>query len=334
MYRKIMIFILGLAGIFTLGNLVEATEVTISHLGLLENRLIEDEEIDSRRFKEFMDLDKEYLKREGLSREEIKKQIDYLEELIYENNQYFITTARKTIIYPPNTVGNINVYSVARDNRKKILDRGSKEGFVYRESIFYYPQKAILADYKSHIRGDRLLENYRQTKSLLEKIDLPDRYLEGLIVSISPYSLEGIEGFTEMVDSSKKKVTLVVAKDIKNTSTRSNIYKKTIQSTVLHELGHVFHYKSTSYQGNGRVINIEDEFWKDYNSLYENKLTRVYNPDTTLGWDQDILENFAEDFRVSYSKKLGKDSFNGRNKRTIYKYNKNFERFMENKMII
>ena len=311
------------------GNFVDAEVKSIENFDLLENRLIVDEEIDASKFNRFLKKDIAYLKSREFTETELKKEIAFIDRLIYENSQYFVTTKKKSIVYPPNTVGNLDVYGVAKENRENLLKSQKKTSLGVRGSTLYFPQKPVRARIKGYINGEKLLTNYREAINVLDNIMMPEEYFKYLVVSISPYKLESIDGFAEYTGAYNEGATIILGREIKNVPANSEYYKREIRSTMLHELGHIYHYMNTrEYNKADGVMNFKNLFWREYANLYGGLISKTYNKSSD-SWETDIAENFAEDFRIYYSRKLGKYSFKPKDKRTRYDYDKGVELFID-----
>lgn len=307
----------------------ESIENNMDHFNLLNGSDNINDIEDTSIYKEFLKKDKEYLEKNNLSKETIQKEISAIDDKIYEFSGKYIKTNKGAILYSPNIVGNIHILSTAKNNRIEMLN--SPRVFRYKEDVIYFPRKKVLGTYKDNISPEVLKIVYEEVENVLDNIEVEDDFLKNIVISVSPFDLRGINAFTEVYDIYNDGITIVMGSGgIKNTS-NIEYMRESIRSTLLHELGHVVHYKSTLDNDNMKDKN--SKFWKEYNSIYGNELNFTYssknNTTSSEDWVNDCAENFAEDFKVYFSNKLGKYSFESQNKLTAFEYNDEVESFID-----
>lgn len=165
--------------------------------------------------------------------------------MIYNNKVNYKKTKKGVILYSPNTVGNIHVLKTAKENRLALIEsRKSKTGkFIYNDNIIHFPQKSILGKYNGNIDEDSLKIIYSEVENVLDNIEIDNIFFNNIIVSVSPFQLRGIKAFTEIYGAHKNGITLVLTHSFKAKTEEEQRIE--VRKTLLHELGHVAHYKNT-----------------------------------------------------------------------------------------
>lgn len=292
----------------------------------LDNKFVKDLDV----VKEFLRKDKEYLSE--VDERTLKEEITLFDQLMYESKMRFKKTKQGVLLYSSDAVGEILVYDRASENRKNLLEARKKgEEFEYRDDRYYFPGKTVRVDFLKSIDEKNLKIAYDEVERILDRLDIPKGILENTLISISPFKIRGMNGFTETYGLEKEGITMVIGVDIDaDIEVAENLenFKNDVRTTLLHELGHVFHEQNMRKTKD--IYNLEEGFWKEYSSYYNEELNFDYmETRTRKNWRNDIRENLAEDFRIYYSGKIEGYDFNPKEKRTNGVYNPNVEEFFK-----
>ena len=257
----------------------------------------------------FIKADKEYLTA-NKDKSQAKSEIQELEKELSQVKNDYVTTSNQIKIYSGNTALKNNAIRTAIVNRQNLI-KGSN--FNYDETTKYMMDR----DYHKEQRVRKTFTQSQLDRSLqavveiIENLNIDKKFLSDTTFVISPYQMDGINGYT--LTRSSGKGTVVISNQ--NAMAPLAWIEKSIKSTTLHEIGHVFYNKN-------------QVALKENNIKIENDTTiRAENLD---GWKASSSENFAEDFRIFASNKLGSKSFEPMKKKTnIQTDEKQFASVME-----
>lgn len=300
--NKIMIVIFIVGIIFLLNN------QKILAAGFNNNlNLIKDTEVTGEVEEEFIKNDKEYLNTKP-GNGSLEKEISQLESELEKVKKEYIKTSNNIKVYTGNTALKNNALRTAIINRKNLIK--SAGSFKYDDKSKYMMDREY--ERESRVKGkinqmdlDLALESIL---TVLENLEIDSSFLENTKFVVSPYLIDGINGYT--VSRSNGLNTVVVSNQTMMAPAQWR--KKNIKSTTLHEIGHVFY--------NGHRNKIAS---KDLVSKYkvENDTTQSNSINRDLeSWKNSPSENFAEDFRIYTSSKLGDKSFEPLKKKTNQGY--------------
>ncbi len=306
--RRLMLMGLLVLGVLALrGHRVLASEFDSNFENVTEKVTPEKEA-------KFIENDKEYLNTEHPI-DELEQEIEVLEEELSSVKNDYIKTNNNVKIYTGNTALKNNALRTAIINRKGLISSG--KSFKYDDRARYTIGREFIKEHQVRkvFTQKQIDQSLVLVKEVIENLEMNCEFLRDTIFVISPYMIDGANGYTLTKDSGNSLV-VVSGQDLK---APDNFIERSIKSTVLHEIGHVF-------------LNKKHASLKQHNLKIESYVTA--RADNLNQWEKSTRENFAEDFRIFASGKLGSKSFKPMKKKTTIKTDqKKFADIMEKVLI-
>lgn len=278
---------------------VESSEISFSdNIKNLEGQMTLE------KYHRFLKVDENYL--ENLKdKSNINKEIKELEKLLKDVDKEY-TEVKGIKVYKGEAGLKNDGIRKAIKNREDLL---KNENFKYDFNKSYtidrgYTEK--LANREMFTQREMDLA-YESVIEVIENIELDTEFLKDTKFVISPHLLKGMNGYA--VTRSNGKNTIVIGTKVMAPS--EDWVRLSIKSTILHEIGHVFQSINNEKIKNTRA-------GKDYLIQADKILSNSSKEET---WETSVNENFAEDFRVHFSNKMGDSSINPLKKKTFREYN-------------
>ncbi len=246
---------------------------------------------------EFIENDKIYLHtKPALYR--IRIEIMILEQELSNLEDTCIKTSNGIRVYTGNSSLKNNAIRIGIINRKMLIL--NYRDFKYDDSAKYiigrnYDREKRVGDRFTQKQIDDALNNVVE---VIENLQMDTSFLKDTDFVILPYAMSGVNGYT-LTKSNGKSTIVISGQDI----TAPDLYiEMSIKSKTLHEIGHVF-------------LNKKNLELRKYNIIIDQE--EKNNLDSLDKWETSERENFAEDFRIFASRKLGDKSFKPMKKKTI-----------------
>ena len=261
-------------------------------------------------------------KQSTINESKLKAEIDDLNKELDDCYSRVITTNNGIKIYLPELILKIDSIKQAIAMRTELMNRHkNKEMFVYIEypllseiehiGILEGFHKYVNTDdfFKEQLEKQEKYDKYYDSRRVDEFFNSWDEieYLVNGLNSIEGYDLEGTVIMISPCEVTPASGYFIDHNDNKHKASRTGVVvlqnkKCNILSTTLHELGHQV-YKEN-------VENNKLNFNKYYN-LYKSDFDK-YNAVEVyeITWDKKLTENFAEDFKIYLTSKLGKEYIN------------------------
>lgn len=245
---------------------------------------------------EFINNDKAYLNSKPSS-SDLEKEIKELETELGNVKNDYITTSNNVKIYTGNAALKNSALRTAIVNRKDLIKSGA--AFKYDDQSKYTLERDYDKEQKVRktFTQEQMDNSLASVKEVIENLDMDMSFLKDTTFVLSPYSIDGINGYT----LTRPNGTSAVVISNQNMMAPGAFIQKSIKSTTLHEIGHVFYNK-------------KQVALKENNIKIESDAT--IRAENVSGWKTSQTENFAEDFRIFASSKLGNKSFEPMKKKT------------------
>ncbi len=265
---------------------------------------------------EFIKKDKEYLTNiSAPNNQSLNSEIMELEKELDKVKDEYVSTKNNIKVYTGNAVLKNNALRTAIINRKNLII--SKNAFEYDDRSKYMIERG-------YDKETRARANFSQKDldvavasviEVIESLEIDTSFLNKTSFVVSPHKIEGINGYT--VTRSDGNHTVIVSKQVAFAPETWTV--KNIKSTTLHEIGHVFY-------NNKNIAKLNSGLVSKY-SVSNLPADTSLNVDA---WKESPTENFAEDFKMFLSDKLGEKSFEPTKKQTSQPYDESsFTKLME-----
>lgn len=201
---------------------------------------------------------------------------------------------------------------------ERIKELRGNDKIKYSSNVYFMHVYSRLSPISRRYSEDEIVIMNNTTIRFFNEIEIDPRITTDLHVMISGYELNGLLGaaIPKREGSTNEGIIISIMPRKKGESLVD--FEKRVKDTLLHELGHIFEGRlgaiSSEKVNNSKMIDILSKSEKDLDrSVVESE------------WSSSKTENLAEDFRLYFIDKLGNESYVGRKKKTIYKYNKGLE---------
>lgn len=268
--------------------------------------------------------------------EEVYDEIRELNKLEKQLLTKYIPTHSGVKLYDPVITEQIHAINGALYYRWEIINKGIGEELEIRENQYFADNPYTKMKIKGRSSRSEVEAALIEAKRVLNYIEIDTQYTDGVLMFISPYHLEGALGFAHSYKHGNNWIrTAVIGGRLNNTyeDYTDNYYLKkpvrvdqethmAFRNTILHELGHTV----------DNLLKVNNkEFKETYYTIYPEMLGGHVG-----SWEFREQENFAEDFKVFFSDKLGRMSNKIDYKKTAFKYDKRvdelFNELLESKI--
>lgn len=234
-----------------------------------------------------------------------------------------VVTKKGVKVIDPSISDNASLMQAKVGNRwRRIMELRKREKAVYNTNNYFmhiYARSGTINN-RVELKDQQVIQEI--IVKTLDDLEINSEVFKDLEILISGYTINELLGAATLRSTGNYSEGIIMAISPKRAKETNESYENRVKRTLIHELGHIFEGRIDTEKNNPfgekKVMDLMAE-------IYPESIVKAKDD----SWANSLQENFAEDFKIYFSKRLGESSFNPGQKNTNYEYNDEVEKIFE-----